>query len=436
MPCRCACGHVQSGVPLTTLQNMGSSDEDVSTKAAQSLCCSLMDVPEDGEEAEAFTATLGATGRLPPTDEAGATLKLSTPDTFDPQAVLQAVDLNALVRYRWPMMCLCVAAVCARHGLTRSGREAGACVQSALVARVAVRRTGDPMALLLPHEVAAYTAAVATKRTRERRCRCMAFTAALFGCRAETRFWSHLHATLSAHTARDNPAAPPQAGSTSTLYPRAAGANESQQRVRWHEQAPSDLPQDWVDVGPNPLQDRRMLEYVSIGDYASAAALMMGESPSVNNSFYRNAVLMIALAGGTASGPGRRGAADVGAASSKGLADTAAGSRGFQVQALKVVAEHARDIGDRVLCVTLLCAAGRWVEAVTELQVCARACCRVVHVADPSSPTIHIFLGVIVRDVPRLVMSHQTLAFCWEQVTAPPCVGVSHRGGILVRVVS
>lgn len=92
---------MQSGVPLATLQNMGSSDEDVSTKAAQSLCCALMDVPEDGEEAEAFTATLGATGRLPQIDpEPGATLKLATPDTFDPQAVLQAVDLNALVRRR------------------------------------------------------------------------------------------------------------------------------------------------------------------------------------------------------------------------------------------------------------------------------------------------------------------------------------------------
>lgn len=255
-----------------------------------------------------------------------------------------------------------------------------ACMQSSLVAKVAVRRTGDPMALLLPHEVAAYSAAVATKRTRERRCKCMAFAAALFGCCAETRFWSHLHATLYPHTMRDNPGANiGGSGSAATLYPRAAGASESQRRVRWHEQAPSDLPQDWVDVGPNPLQDRRMLEYVSIGDYASAAALMMGESPSVNNSFYRNAVLMVALAGGTTGESSRPGVADSSAASGKGLADMAAGGRGFQVQALKVVAEHARDIGDRVLCVTLLCAAGRWVEAVTELQV--RVCDRAVAVA-------------------------------------------------------
>lgn len=247
----------------------------------------------------------------------------------------------------------------------------GACLQSSLVARVAKRRTGDPMALLLPHEVAAYSAAVATKRTRERRCKCMAFAAALFGCRAETRFWAHLHGTLSIHYHRDSAGATAALGSgaSTTLYPRAAGASESQQRVRWHEQAPSDLPQDWVDVGPNPLQDRRLLEYVSIGDYASAAALMMGESPSVNNSFYRNSVLMIALAGGTAGASSRRGTSDSGPFGGKGLADTAAGGRGFQVQALKVVAEHARDIGDRVLCVVLLCAAGRWVEAVAELQV-------------------------------------------------------------------
>lgn len=245
-------------------------------------------------------------------------------------------------------------------------------MQSALVARVAMRRTGDPMALLLPHEVPAYSAAVATKRTRERRCKCMAFAAALFGCRAETRFWAHLHGTLSTHSSRDSATAapaPPGGSAASTLYPRAAGASESQQRVRWHEQAPSDLPQDWVDVGPNPLQDRRVLEYVSIGEYASAAALMMGENPSVNNTFYRNAVMMIALAGGSNGPPSRRGTGDSGPFSGKGLADTAGGGRGFQVQALKVVAEHARDIGDRVLCVTLLCAAGRWVEAVAELQV-------------------------------------------------------------------
>jgi hypothetical protein len=228
-------------------------------------------------------------------------------------------------------------------------------LQVALVRRIAQMRTGDPQTLLLPGEAAAYSSALATRNPRERACRCSAFAAALVGCDAETRFWTHLHATLAAHDARGGRAAAPK--DPVTLFPYAAAAADTQRRVRWHEQVSDFVPGDWVSVGPNPLQDRRMLEYVSIGDLASAAALMMGEAPAVSGTFYRNAVLSVALAGGAAPGGVPRGSPQ--------------NARAFQIQTLKVVAEHARDIGDMTMCVVLLCAAGRYVDAVSELQVCS-----------------------------------------------------------------
>lgn len=220
-------------------------------------------------------------------------------------------------------------------------------------------RTGDPTKMLLPHEAAAYTAALGSSNPRERACRCIAFAAALVGCGGEARFWTHLHATLTAHDARSSTKQPGNSNQV-TLFPYTAAAADAQRRVRWHEQVSSEfMPADWVSVGSNPLADRRMLEYVAIGDYASAAALMMTEAPAVSGTFYRNSVLSISLAG-------------VAASVAKDKADTQrpnSPGRGFQVQTLKVVAEHAREIGDMTMCVVLLCAAGRYAEAVAELQV-------------------------------------------------------------------
>lgn len=229
-----------------------------------------------------------------------------------------------------------------------------------LVRRVCVLRTGDPSKLLLPHEAAAYTAALEASNPRERACRCIAFAAALVGCSGEARFWTHLHATLAAHDARGSSH---PASNSVTLFPYSAAAADAQRRVRWHEQVSSEfMPAEWVSVGSNPLSDRRMLEYVAIGDYASAAALMMTEAPAVSGTFYRNSVLSIALAGVAAI-----------VAKDKTSRKQHSPGRGFQVQTLKVVAEHAREIGDMTMCVVLLCAAGRYVEAVAELQVCTQA---------------------------------------------------------------
>lgn len=232
------------------------------------------------------------------------------------------------------------------------------CLQVDLVQRVCLLRTGERTKIMLPHEAAAYTAALESTNPRERACRCIAFAAALVGCSGEARFWTHLHATLAAHDARGSTQTPPN---SITLFPYSAAAADAQRRVRWHEQVLSEfMPAEWVSVGSNPLSDRRMLEYVAIGDYASAAALMMTEAPAISGTFYRNSVLSIALAGVAASVT----------KDSSGAKGPSTPGRGFQVQTLKVVAEHAREIGDMTMCVVLLCAAGRYVEAVAELQVC------------------------------------------------------------------
>jgi hypothetical protein len=137
------------------------------------------------------------------------------------------------------------------------------------------------------------------------------------------------------------------------------------------------------------VYDRRILECVCVGDYEMAVGLAMATPPERTMAFYRNSLLTIAAASATRFQQGRATAPNpdgntlgLGTTTLRGKAPTA--SDQFALQALKVVAEHARSVGDMVTGVVLLCSVGRFQEAIGQLQV--RPLSRTDHVGAAGSP--------------------------------------------------
>ena len=166
------------------------------------------------------------------------------------------------------------------------------------------------------------------------------------------------------------------------------------------------------------LYDRRILEYVAVGDYEMAVGLAMASPPARSLAFYRNSLLTIAAAGATRFQ--RERAAAAAAAGNAALHTQASASRSthaaldkkdssqeedFAIQALKVVAEHARSIGDTVTGVTLLCSVGRFTEAVAQLQACSdwhRAITLAAHTLDAPArcALLHAWVGLLRKTAP------------------------------------
>jgi hypothetical protein len=125
------------------------------------------------------------------------------------------------------------------------------------------------------------------------------------------------------------------------------------------------------------IYDRRILECACIGDYEMAVGLAMASPPARTMAFYRNSLIIIAAASATrfqreraALGPASEGF-PMGLGTTALRAQPSSALDHFALQALKVVAEHARSVGDTVMGVVLLCSAGRFQEAVGQLQVCS-----------------------------------------------------------------
>jgi hypothetical protein len=135
------------------------------------------------------------------------------------------------------------------------------------------------------------------------------------------------------------------------------------------------------------VYDRRILECVCIGDYEMAVGLAMATPPERTMAFYRNSLVTIAAASATrfqrdrVTAPTPDGnTLGLGTTTLRGKAPTE--SDQFALQALKVVAEHARSVGDIVTGVVLLCSAGRFQEAIGQLQVRPLSCADNVGAAD------------------------------------------------------
>jgi hypothetical protein len=267
-------------------------------------------------------------------------------------------------------------------------------VQTAVLSEVAQQRTGCACTLLLPDEAAALATALENDDPTLRACACMAVATA-FGDSEQAHFWTHVPAMLATHAAAVSDAAgasgaPPfrinalrrraaalSKGGGRVLYSSDAIVDEAQRRMDWHEAAhggsfgTGEFEATEVDGEVARVYNARILEYVCVGDYEMAVSLAMASPPARSMAFYRNSLLTIAAASATRFQRDRAGGDDgkrpgVGMNTIRSTEPSSADH--FAIQALKVVAEHARSIGDIVTGVLLLVSAGRFQEAVGQLQ--------------------------------------------------------------------
>ena len=97
------------------------------------------------------------------------------------------------------------------------------------------------------------------------------------------------------------------------------------------------------------------MEYMALGDYQTAVGFLLSAPPERSARYYRDALCTLALAAAAVTGAGGSGAAGDGDTATASM-ETA--SRTLLVQAAKVVTANAASVGDTLLGVPLLCAAG------------------------------------------------------------------------------
>lgn len=263
-------------------------------------------------------------------------------------------------------------------------------MQTTVLSEMAVQRTGCATTLLAPAEHAALSAALDFEEPTLRACAFMAAAAALSDC-GQAHFWTHLPATLASHvptitermtTGSAAKASPLRVGALQRrssvlaahggglLYANDAIVDEAQRRMNWHEAAhggsfgTGEFEAVEEDGEVARLYDARILENVCIGDYEMAVGLSMATPPLRSLAFYRNSLLTVAASSATRFQRGR----GMPPPAAAGAAAAVPPAEQFATQALKVVAEHSRAIGDVVTGVVLLTSAGLFQEAVAQLQ--------------------------------------------------------------------
>lgn len=295
----------------------------------------------------------------------------------------------------------------------------------------AIATARDQPALLSPAELTAYGAVLASHRTADR----MAFAAELMGDEAEAAFWRRLPATLAwlqhalessrrrsssgrasstddatrgassglSRTTADSSSAagnrPPLGGSShggsvhgggpspkfaagaAAAAASAGGSSsggrrlweeglelaEARERSGWHEQMSRRVFENSED-----LQEKRVLEYVALGDFQTAVGFLLASPPGRSTRYYRDALctLGMAFACGLQQAGGTAGAllASAGAAAAAGGAPEDSAARTLFVQAAKVITANAASVGDTLLGVPLLCSTGQHADAASILQ--------------------------------------------------------------------
>jgi hypothetical protein len=158
------------------------------------------------------------------------------------------------------------------------------------------------------------------------------------------------------------------------LWEPVLAVQECQERLAWHEAMPPSssslhstsssgsliVPFAAAFAHQYQIRELRLLEYVVLGDYAAAVAVLLAEPPEHSMRWYRGVVCALSLAA----------AANVTTAghSSQASPAAAAAATALQLQAAKVVSAHAVGLGDMALGVHLNCSAGNFAEAAAVLQ--------------------------------------------------------------------
>ncbi|KAK9867753.1 hypothetical protein WJX84_002654 [Apatococcus fuscideae] len=224
-----------------------------------------------------------------------------------------------------------------RQPAAESRPEYKATFASVLRALTHMRAGGS---LLYEPEWTAYRSALESASTASR----MAVAAAVAGDPEEARFWQKLPGTLAKLRSLATP---------------------SQQELQegWHEK----MARRESETNEK-LQEKRMLEYVAMGDHATAVAFLLAATPERSARYYRDALCTLALAASTtALLQVQNGTGGQPSATEAGN-NAAAQARSLHIQAAKVVTAHAATVGDNLLGVPLLAAAGLPAEAASLLQ--------------------------------------------------------------------
>lgn len=169
-------------------------------------------------------------------------------------------------------------------------------------------------------------------------------------------------------------------GSGRRLWEEGLEMREALERSGWHEQMNRRIFEDSED-----LQEKRVLEYVSLGDFQTAVGFLLASPPDRSQRYYRDALCVLGMAfacglqqtaapGSSAAGSATSPAAPPGqavqAVPSQAVLQQAEDStaRTLFVQAAKVITANAASVGDTLLGVPLLCSTGQHADAASLLQ--------------------------------------------------------------------
>lgn len=169
----------------------------------------------------------------------------------------------------------------------------------------------------------------------------MAVAAMISGDSEEVEFWMHLSQTLSTVYERVN-TLHSESVKRDCLWDEASAVNTARARTKLHDM----IPRSNIESHPE-LQEKRLLEYVSLGDYQTAVGFLLSSAPEASVRYYRDSLCAYALS--SVSPPER----------SSSPTASPSGGRTLRLQVAKVVSAHAASMGDSLLGVPLLCAAGR-----------------------------------------------------------------------------
>jgi hypothetical protein len=199
-------------------------------------------------------------------------------------------------------------------------------------------------------EMVRYEAAVTSKSIAKR----MELAAELGGCPEEVRFWQRLPASLQ-HL-RDNNSIT----SCLLLWSSSVELAEATERSNWHAKLSRR-----IFESNESLQEKRVLEFLSLGDLQAAVGFLLASPPGRSARFYRDALCTLGMAfacGLSSSSTTTDGDKNNGSQ----VLDAAA--RTLFVQAAKIVSANAAGVGDTLLGVPLMCATGEFDDAVNILQ--------------------------------------------------------------------
>lgn len=138
---------------------------------------------------------------------------------------------------------------------------------------------------------------------------------------------------------------------------------EGTERSSWHAKLSRH-----IFESSESLQEKRVLEFLSLGDLQAAVGFLLASPPGQSARFYRDALCTLGMAFACGLSSTNTGSASSAPNNSGGSQVLDAAARTLFVQAAKIVSANAAGVGDTLLGVPLMCATGEFDDAVSILQ--------------------------------------------------------------------